>query len=251
MLSSHTLLLMSFPRTTHLNYQSMVCAAYMYFQLRCLPSAIHSTAWSSRRCRVSTVFASTIHWTYSRLWLGGNASKTARAFALLCSALVRSGGTSTGSGALRGARGMVTPDSLSLAASLTSFTQLRAGREILDGCQLSKLTRTGFHLLAHRLAIEHQQRRLPESERAVLLEGGNADHDSVVIERRRAPFDRLDDVGTSVVNDVAEILRESVSRNPATSRCMRQRVDLFFPYSGSCCRSRRTESAFSSERRMC
>jgi hypothetical protein len=43
---------------------------FMYFQFLGFPSAIHSTAWSRRRFRVSSDFASVIHWTYSRRWLG-------------------------------------------------------------------------------------------------------------------------------------------------------------------------------------
>jgi hypothetical protein len=51
----------------------------MYFQFRGFPSAIHSTAVSSRRERVAGVLASVIHSTYSRLLLGLKPSKVARA----------------------------------------------------------------------------------------------------------------------------------------------------------------------------
>jgi len=43
---------------------------FMYFQLRCLPSAIHSTAVANRLARVSSRLASLIQSTYSRCALG-------------------------------------------------------------------------------------------------------------------------------------------------------------------------------------
>src|SRR5882762_8951281 len=60
--------------------------ARRYFQFRDLPDAIHSSAVAVRRCRVSSVFAESIHSTYSRLWLGGNASNAASAFLFFLSA---------------------------------------------------------------------------------------------------------------------------------------------------------------------
>src|SRR5262249_50833395 len=51
-----------------------------YFQCRDLPSAIHSIAWARRRWRVSSVFASVIHSTYSRLCDGLKPSNVACAF---------------------------------------------------------------------------------------------------------------------------------------------------------------------------
>src|SRR5258706_13877780 len=44
---------------------------HWYFQFLDLPEAFHSSAVASRRWRVSSVFAESIHSTYSRLWLGG------------------------------------------------------------------------------------------------------------------------------------------------------------------------------------
>src|SRR5690606_30165843 len=67
--------------------------SYMYFQLRCLPSAIHSIAWASRRWRVSSRLASVIQSMYSRRWLGGKASQCFAAPLLRLSAAARSVGT--------------------------------------------------------------------------------------------------------------------------------------------------------------
>lgn len=47
---------------------------------------------ASRRERVSACFAPVIHSTYSRLWLGGKASKVARAFAFFRSRMGRAKG---------------------------------------------------------------------------------------------------------------------------------------------------------------
>ena len=66
----------------------------MYFQLRGLPSAIHSIAWATRRFRVASVFASVIHSRYSRRWLGLKASKADWAFLFFFTAAAKSAGTS-------------------------------------------------------------------------------------------------------------------------------------------------------------
>jgi hypothetical protein len=61
--------------------------AYSYFQFRDLPWASHATAVLSRLARVSSRLASTSHSTYSRLWLGLNASNVASAFLFFLSAV--------------------------------------------------------------------------------------------------------------------------------------------------------------------
>ncbi len=50
---------------------------FTYFQLRILPSAIHSTAVLMRFSRVAACWASITHAMYSRRWPGGNPSKVA------------------------------------------------------------------------------------------------------------------------------------------------------------------------------
>ena len=47
----------------------------MYFQLRGLPSATHSTAYAMRRARVASCFASRIHSMYSRYGTYDRASR--------------------------------------------------------------------------------------------------------------------------------------------------------------------------------
>lgn len=64
----------------------------MYFQFRCLPSAIHPTAVASRVSRVSSVLAPVIHSTYSRCADGLNASQVFFAFAFFSSAASTYGG---------------------------------------------------------------------------------------------------------------------------------------------------------------
>src|SRR4051812_34098962 len=74
-----------------------------YFQLRRLPSAIHSTAWAILLARVSGRFASTTHSTYSRRQEVGKASKVAAARGEASSAARRSSGAgSSGRGAFFG-----------------------------------------------------------------------------------------------------------------------------------------------------
>jgi len=65
----------------------------MYFQFRGLPSAIHFTAVSSRRCRVASCFASVTHAMYSFRLVGLNASKVASAFGLRRRAAMKHAGT--------------------------------------------------------------------------------------------------------------------------------------------------------------
>src|SRR5271170_1513126 len=67
---------------------------FWYFQLRCLPSAIHSMAVAIRLSRVSGRFASAIHSTYSRLQLGLKAAKAAEAFLSFFRAVANSVGVS-------------------------------------------------------------------------------------------------------------------------------------------------------------
>src|SRR5687767_3534340 len=105
-----------FPDTAERQSEARATYVRMYFQLRGLPSAIHATAVSSRRCRVSSVLASTIHSMYSRLWLGGNAPNAARALALRRSAATRAAGVSSGGFVPRGVRAIFTPLSFSRAA---------------------------------------------------------------------------------------------------------------------------------------
>lgn len=91
----------------------------MYFQFLAFPSAIHSIALASRRWRVSSPFASAIHSTYSRRWLGLNASKVARAFAFFLSAAANSAGISgSGFGVFR-LLGALIPSSFSFIACFT------------------------------------------------------------------------------------------------------------------------------------
>ena len=66
--------------------------------------------------RVSSRFASVIHSTYSRLWLGLKASKAVLAFLFFCSAPARSAGTRAGAFFSRGARATTTPSSFSAIA---------------------------------------------------------------------------------------------------------------------------------------
>src|SRR5882762_11557713 len=68
---------------------------FWYFQLRCLPSAIHSMAWVMRLSRVSGRLASAIHSMYSRLQLGLKAAKTLAACLLDLRAWVSSAGVSS------------------------------------------------------------------------------------------------------------------------------------------------------------
>src|SRR5882762_10434164 len=95
---------------------------FWYFQLRCLPSAIHSMAWVILLSRVFGRLASAIHSMYSRLQLGLKAAKTAAAFLLALSACVSSAGVSSeGAGVLttllRAAMGLVySPRSMKPAA---------------------------------------------------------------------------------------------------------------------------------------
>jgi hypothetical protein len=63
----------------------------MYFQLRCLPSASHSTDISMRFLRVASVLASVTHSTYSRLALGLNASKAGFSEIAVCAAIAGDG----------------------------------------------------------------------------------------------------------------------------------------------------------------
>ena len=67
-----------------------------YFQLRLLPSESHSIAVAMRFCRVASVFASVTHSTYSRRWLGLNASKAFRAAGFFFRAAAKSAGTRSG-----------------------------------------------------------------------------------------------------------------------------------------------------------
>src|SRR5437762_4792444 len=98
----------------------------LYFQFRDLPSAIHSIAESTRRCRVSAPFASAIHSAYSRLWLGGKVLKAAAAFLFFASARVRSLGTTNGLFGFAAFR-TFTPCSFSLAAALIQPTIVLSG----------------------------------------------------------------------------------------------------------------------------
>src|ERR1700757_1086133 len=66
---------------------------FWYFQLRVLPSAIHSAACATRDARVASRLASTIHSTYSRCWVGVKASKILRAPDCARSAAARSSGS--------------------------------------------------------------------------------------------------------------------------------------------------------------
>src|SRR5262245_50479710 len=104
------------------------CAARLglaYFQLWLLPAAIHSTAVASRRLRVSSVLASVIHSTYSRLWLGAKPWYVASARLFFRSAVMRSAGArSAGRGLVR--RASFTPRSFSFAACFTSEIITRA-----------------------------------------------------------------------------------------------------------------------------
>src|SRR6185295_8849021 len=91
----------------------------VHFQLRDLPSAIHSMAVCRRRARVSALFASPIHSRYSRLWLGLKPANVACAFLLLFSAASRSAGTRSTFGDARFVtRGTFTPSSFSATAFL-------------------------------------------------------------------------------------------------------------------------------------
>src|SRR5580704_15560175 len=65
---------------------------FWYFQLRCFPSAIQSTAVAMRFSRVSARLASTIHSIYSRRQLGLKAENVAAAFLFLLRARLKSGG---------------------------------------------------------------------------------------------------------------------------------------------------------------
>src|SRR5436190_22507167 len=94
--------------------------AGMYFQLRALPSASHLMDFARRSIRVSSRFASVIHWMYSRRWLGEKPSKVLRAFAFFLSAAVKSAGIGSGSRFFRSVRQVAfTPASLSAAAFFT------------------------------------------------------------------------------------------------------------------------------------
>src|SRR5690606_19287472 len=115
--------------------------SYMYFQLRCLPSAIHSIAWASRRWRVSSRLASVIQSMYSRRWLGGKASQCFDARLLRSSAATRSAGTAGGGLGLPVLRaaGAFTPSSLSLAALRSSASRVFFGGRSLTETSLPQL----------------------------------------------------------------------------------------------------------------
>src|SRR6186997_2534767 len=93
---------------------------FMYFQLRCFPAEIHSTAVATRAARVAVVFASVIHSAYSRFALGLNAAYAASAFFFFASAAPRSLGVLS---AVFGGRsrlgGAFAPCSLSFMACFT------------------------------------------------------------------------------------------------------------------------------------
>src|SRR5438445_11222296 len=91
-----------------------------YFQLRCLPSAIHSTACAIRFTRVSSRLASVIHSTYSRLQLGLNAANVAAALLFFFNAAERSSGVAgVGFGGFRGVGGAAMRSSESFIACFT------------------------------------------------------------------------------------------------------------------------------------
>ena len=122
-----------------------------------------SIACASRRARVSSLFASVIHSTYSRLWLGLSASKPACAFLFFLNAAARSAGTSAASAARFGARGSLTPASFSATAFL-----IVAGEHLLRR-QIGALRQPAE--VPHRVRVPgtaDHQRAFPEAERGVL-----------------------------------------------------------------------------------
>src|SRR5262249_15558475 len=92
---------------------------FLYFQFRGFPSASHSTACAIRRARVASCLASVTHSTYSRLWLGLNASNASCALALAASALRKSAGIGRAFFGFTGARGAFTPVAFSATARFT------------------------------------------------------------------------------------------------------------------------------------
>ena len=90
-----------------------------YFQLRVLPSAIHSAACAMRVARVASRLASTIQSTYSCCWVGVKASNFLRAPARARRVAARSAGTSGGARFGLAAGG---------AAALSSFSAIHAAR---------------------------------------------------------------------------------------------------------------------------
>src|SRR4051794_3264695 len=66
---------------------------FSHFQFLDFPSASHSTVVASRRSRVSSVFASVTHCTYSFLWLYGKPSNVVSAFLFFFTAARKKLGT--------------------------------------------------------------------------------------------------------------------------------------------------------------
>src|SRR4051812_3093587 len=105
---------------------------FSYFQLRRLPSAIHSTAWASRFARVSGLFASVTHSTYSRRHEGEKASNVAAALGSESSAARRSSGVaSSGLGGFFG-RGFGPASASDAARSISAFNSASGGRSSIE-----------------------------------------------------------------------------------------------------------------------
>src|SRR6185436_1433804 len=88
---------------------------------------------------------------------------------------------------------------------LDHLHQLRLRRRVVERLEAAELPhRVDAAVGGKRL----HQRRLPERQRAVRLEGGHPDERSLVLEGRHAPLDRLGDLGARGVDSPADPLED-------------------------------------------